>query len=310
MGLFGSLVKLGFGGPPGITRPEQLTLEGETGKALDIAQKYTPMVQSLEKQRREFLTAETDAVLGQIAPWLSTANQNIGAGIESLTAGKMLPGVADEIGRRTAASNFSRGLFGQVADYAQLRNYGIGALAGFQQGVTTAESWGRLMASLYAPVLGTDYSGKYLPSTGAQAQFDVNERNFQWQAKNLRRQFNYATDPMRGVEEGVAGVADVLGTALSVYLGGLGGGMAGGAAGGMMGGGSGGGGGGGMGSMLGGLFGMGSGGGGASGMQFLQGIYSPAQSASLGGSFGESFTPGRSASYFGFGGRPTTTFDY
>ena len=87
------------------------------------------------------------------------------------------------------------------------------------------------MSRSLAPTM--DVTSMFL-SPAQQINFATGERDKRLSYQNMKNQFEYASDPMRGVESSVAGIADMVGTALMAYMGGgvgaMGGmGMAGGA---------------------------------------------------------------------------------
>lgn len=292
MALFGSLTKWALGHKePGIIEPDIGSSEDYARQSLAIGKNLLADVQGLETARSDFLTGQITKRQNIFAPWLSAFGKNLGETSTALAAGNLPPDIAKAYERAGRSAAFGGG-FGYAPKAGNLAAlFGAeGALRGIATGVSTAQSWLALMNNIYAPAT-VNYAEKYLPSFAQTATHETQKELTETSYRNLARQFEYATDPLTGkggVYEGIENFADTIGTALSVYLGGLGG----------------------IGGMAGGLAGMGSGGGGASAMSFLQGIYTPGTSASMGGARGETFTPGRTSSWFGFGGNPTSGFDY
>lgn len=261
MGLFGSLISLGFGGPPKLAPWQSVDAQQEQAKAIAGNQAALPGAESLASGVNTFNQGEVQRLLELAMPGYAKLRDRGTSYVNDLLAGRIPSDVSNQI--RT--SNATRSLYGgfggtQAAGNLTARDLGLTSLGLMGQGLDSASRW-IAQARTLAPTM--DVTSMFL-SPQFQTQFATNERNARLGYQNTKNQFDYASDPMRGVESSVAGLGDLMGTALMGYLGGGIGGMAGGAAGGA--------GGSGFMSGLGGLFGMGSGGGTSSALQMLNGF--------------------------------------
>lgn len=256
MGLFGSLVKLGFGGPPKLLEWQDTNVQRSQDVA--VAGNTAQLPQTIANA--ETINAAQQAMLDKLLAQASGGvyarlrDKNL-ANVEDLLEG----GDITDVLRGTAAANLARGVAGtNFGMTTALKNSADRVQANKAAGFNSLERWLAGARALYQPVdIGTMFLQNSIRPE-FQAQFDYNQNTAKLGYTNLKKQFKYATDPMRGVEESVAGFADVIGTALMAYMGGGIGGAAGG--GGMMGG-------------LGGMMGMGGGGGAGSAMQMLSGFF-------------------------------------
>lgn len=163
--------------------------------------------------------------------------------ISSLVAGEIPKDVQSAVGRNAAARSLYGGYGGSgMARNLVARDLGLTSLDLMSKGLDSASRWIAQSRTL-APTM--DVTSMFL-SPAQQVNFATSERDKKLNYTNMKNQFEYANDPMRGVEDSVAQIGDMVGTALMAYMGGGIGGM------GAMGGAAGGAGGGGMMSMLGG----------------------------------------------------------
>ena len=274
MALFGSLIKWGLGHQqPSLLQPNLRSSEELARQAVNTGDTLLPEVQALEKKRTDFLTGQITERQNLFAPWLSAFGANLGETATALAGGNLPPDIAKSYERAGRSAAFGGG-FGYAPKATNLAAlFGAeGALRGIATGVSTAESWLSLMNNIYAPAT-VNYADKYLPSTAATTDYETRRELIRTQAKNMARQFKYATDPLTGeggIYQGIEQLGDSIGSALSVYLGNFGQ----------------------IGELAGGIMGMGSGGGSSSVSQFLGGL-------GLGGGGGKK-TPSAGNSWFGF----------
>lgn len=219
-----------------------------------------PSAQSLARDVNTFNQEEIQRMLEMAMPGYSKLRDRGTQTITDFVSGRIPEDVSRAIQTRGAARATYGGFGGSgMSRNLTARDLGLTSLDLMGKGLSSAERWIQMSRTL-APTF--DVTSMFLSPT-FQAQFASGERDKRLGYMNTKKQFEYATDPMRKVESSVADFADVLGTALMAYMGGGIGGMgAMGAAGG----------GGGMMSGLGGMMGMGGGGGTSSAMQMLSGF--------------------------------------
>jgi hypothetical protein len=264
MGLFGSLVQLGFGGAPKLEEWQTVNAQEEQLRSISGNLAALPTIKNLASSVNAFNTSEIAKVLEAHNPFLKQIEAQTSKNRLDWSKGVMSQDLADQVQLQSAARAVGGGYGGTGAHNALLaRNYGLTSFNLQQQAQSSEESWLRTAAAIYEPGM-FNLASEFI-SPGQQLGFATSERDRKLSYTNLKKQFDYASDPMRGVESSVAGIADMIGTALMAYMGGGVGAM--GAAGGAAGGG------GGMMSGLGGMIGMGSGGGSGSAMQMLQGFF-------------------------------------
>lgn len=222
MGLFGSLVKLGLGGPPKLLPWEDVNAQGEQKKAIAGNKAVLPELQQLGSQINTFNQAEVQRMLELAMPGYSKMRDKGTGVITDFVSGKIPDDVANAIRRGGAGKSLYGGYGGtRMSENLTARDLGLTSLDLMTKGLSAAERWIGMSRTL-APTF--DVTSMFIRPE-FQAQFASSERDKRLGYGNVKRQFEYATDPMRGVENDVAGIADVVGTALSAYMGGVGGGM-------------------------------------------------------------------------------------
>lgn len=263
------MVKLGFGGPPKLLPWEDVNVQAEQRRAIEGNEAVLPQLESTARRVNTFNQGEIQRMLELAMPGYAKLRDQGTQVISDFTAGKIPQDVRDAIGRNTAGRSLYGGFGGTgMSRNLTARDLGLTSLDLMTKGLDSATRWISMSRSL-APTM--DVTSMFIRPE-FQAQFAGMERDKRLGYKNVKRQFEYATDPMRGVENDVAGIADVVGTALMAYMGGgfdvssMAGGMGG------MGGAAGGGAGGGMMSGFGGMMGLGGGGGTAAAMQMFGGF--------------------------------------
>lgn len=259
MGLFGSLVKLGFGGPPKLLPWEDVNVQAEQRRAIEGNEAVLPQLESTARRVNTFNQGEIQRMLELAMPGYSKLRDQGTKVVSDLTAGRIPQDVRDAIGRNTAGRSLYGGFGGtSMSRNLTARDLGLTSLDLMTKGLDSATRWISMSRSL-APTM--DITQMFVRPE-FQAQFAGMERDKRLGYRNVKRQFEYATDPMREVENDVAGIADTIGSALMSYMGG---GMDPGAMAGGMGGG-------GMTSGFGGMIGLGSGGGSGAAMQMISGF--------------------------------------
>lgn len=262
--MFGSLVGLAFGGPPDMLPWEDVNAQKAQLTAIAGNEAALPGLQSTARKVNDFSQSEIQRMMELAMPGYAKLRDKGTDVISDLVAGKIPDDVRDAIGRNTAGRSVYGGYGGTgMGRNLTARDLGLTSLDMMTKGLDSATKWIGMSRTL-APTMDIT---KMFITPEFQTQFESGERDKRLGYKNTKRQFEYAVDPMRAVESDVAGIADVVGTALMAYMGGgVGaiGGMAGGA------------GGGGMMSGLGGMMGMGGGGGTSSALQMMNGFFGQA----------------------------------
>lgn len=283
MGLFGDLVKLGFGGPPDLLPWQDINAQEQQRTAIAGNLSALPQATDLAGRVNTFNQAEIQRMLELALPGYSKMRDR-GSDIVNDFMKGVIPGDVSNAVMRNAAARSLYGGFGGSGMSRNLtaRDLGLTSLDLMTRGLDSAQRWISLARTL-APTM--DVTSMFL-TPQQQIAFSTSERDKKLSYQNMKQQFEYAVDPMRAVENDVAQIGDMVGTALMAYMGGgltgIGGGMAGGAGGGMGGLMGGAGGGGGFMGGLGGMFNMFGGGGFGAAMQMFNGFlgtpgYNPAQ---------------------------------
>lgn len=272
MGLFGSLVGLGFGGPPEPLPWQPLDMAASQKKSVGENLAILPSASDLASRTNLFNRSEIDKMLRDAIPNYDEIRKTTSANILAETRGEIPKDVESAIERSAAASAIAGGYSGSgMHRNLVARDLGLTSLNLIDKGLNSAESWTRTMASLYEP--GMMNVTSMFVSPAMQWAADVSERDKRLSYENAARQFKYNSDPMRGVESSIGGIADMFGTALGGWMGGFGG----------------------LGSIGGGMMSLGGGGGGGG----FGSIFS---------SFGDLFGGGNSTPNYGFGGRGWSGF--
>lgn len=241
-------MKLGFGGAPDLLPWEGVDVQKEQKRAIAGNEAALPALQNTARKVNTFNQAEVARMLELAMPGYAKLRDQGTQIVSDFTAGKIPDDVRNAIGRNTAGRSVYGGYGGTgMGRNLTARDLGLTSLDVMTKGLDSATRWIGMSRTL-APTM--DVTSMFIRPE-FQAQFASGERDKRLGYGNVKRQYEYAVDPMRGVEEGVAGLADTIGTALSVYMGGAGG----------------------IGGGIGGLMGMGGGGGTSSAMQMFSGFF-------------------------------------
>lgn len=234
MGLFGDLVGLAWGGPPDLLPWEPINAQQEQRTAIQGNAASLQDSQSLAKRVNTFNQGEIQRMLELAMPGYAKLRDKGTAAITDFMSGEIPQDVSNAV-RTNAASRALYGGFGGTGASRNLtaRDLGLTSLDLMTKGLDSATRWIAQSRTL-APTM--DVTSMFL-SPAQQINFATSERDKKLNYMNVKNQFEYASDPMRKVEQDVNGIADMVGTALMAYMGGgVGaiGGMAGGAGGGGM----------------------------------------------------------------------------
>jgi hypothetical protein len=211
-----------FGSTPKVPTLPALDLGTEQGKAIANNLKNLPQAEQLTAAANTFSQAQIQKMLENAIPGYKAMTGQASSVIQSEMAGQVPKDVQDLIQSNAAAKALGGGFAGGSAHGALLaRDLGTTSLNLIQSGMTAAQSWIDQANRLYAPGMANVQSMFVSPTQ--QSEFDVNERNAQWNQQWLKNQVAAMPDPVIG---GIH--ADIMQLASS-FLGAYGGAMKGGA---------------------------------------------------------------------------------
>lgn len=208
-----------FGSKPSVPTLPSLNLPAEQQKALAANIAAIPGAEEIAGKVDLFNQQQIDQMLENVIPNYKAITGNIGQNIEALTAGQIPTDVSQEVQRSDAARAIGGGFAGSEAQRnLTARDLGLTSLDLTSRGLASAESWMRTAASIYEP--GMFNVASMFISPAQQAQFDVSEREAQFQRQWMQSQINAMPDPtVRGLYDTTM---TIIGEALSAYGGGAG----------------------------------------------------------------------------------------
>ena len=254
MALFGDLVKGALGGFPEKPRVPiwaDITLAEEQQKAIEANQKALPGAEELASGVNSFNQQQISQMLRFAIPNYDSLTKTASGNIESLLRGEIPKDVQDRLQISDAAKALGGGYSGSGMHGNLLaRDLGLTSLSLTEQGLGSAESWIRTMASLYEPGMMNVTSMFVTPQQMFQDTYQ--NQSTKWNVQWLRNQLKALPDPYdAAIASDVGSITDSFASALSAYVGGMGG----------------------VGGAVGGAIGMGAGGGSGSATNMLNGVY-------------------------------------
>lgn len=217
MGLFSGLVSSLFGGPPDLEPWQPVNAQGEQQTAIAGNISALPQSQKLASRTNTFAQSEIQRMLELAMPGYVKLRDKGTEAISSLVAGEIPKDVQSAVTRNAAARSLYGGYGGSgMARNLTARDLGLTSLDLMSKGLDSATKWISQSRTL-APTM--DVTSMFL-SPAQQVNFAASERDKRLNYTNTKNQFEYANDPVRGVEGFLGGVGDMFGTALMGYLGG------------------------------------------------------------------------------------------
>jgi len=175
------------GSKPKVPDLPKLTLSAEQQKALKANLSAIPQAEQIAGKVDLFNQQQIDQMLSNVIPNYQAIRGNISENIQALTSGQIPTDVSEAVQRSDAARAIGGGYAGSEAQRNLVaRDLGLTSLDLTQRGLASAESWMKTAASIYEPGMFNVASMFITP--GQQAQFDVEERDKQFQAQWMRNQ--------------------------------------------------------------------------------------------------------------------------
>ena len=171
-----------------------LSLSTEQQKALAANLNALPQAEQIATKVDLFNQQQIDQMLGNVIPNYKAITGNISKNIEALTAGQIPSDVSAAVQQNAAARALGGGYAGTGSGRNLVaRDLGLTSLDLTAKGLASAESWMKTAASIYEP--GMFNISSMFVTPGQMAQFDVNERQSQFQRQWMRNQIEAMPAP-------------------------------------------------------------------------------------------------------------------
>lgn len=208
-----------FGSKPSVPTLPSLNLPAEQQKALAANIAAIPGAEEIAGKVDLFNQQQIDQMMERVIPNYKAITGQVSENIGALTRGEIPTDVSEAVQRSDAARAIGGGFAGSEAQKNLVaRDLGLTSLDLTQRGMASAESWMRNAAAIYEP--GMFNVTSMFISPAQQAQFDVSEREAQFQRQWMQNQINAMPDPtVRGLYDTTM---TIIGEALSAYGGGAG----------------------------------------------------------------------------------------
>ncbi len=211
MGLFGTALGTILGGAskPSVPNWNDVTLEGAQAKSISANTTALPGIENIAKQTNAFNQDQITAMLEKVIPgWSQTAGA-AQKNIAEMVSGKIPTDVSNAVQSSAAARALTGGYGGsQLGGNLTARDLGLTSLNLTQTGISSEESWAKLMSSLYMPGQFNISSMFITPQQEFNAQFQNQESK--WNTQWLKNQVSAMPDPQwQAIGSALGGVADV-----------------------------------------------------------------------------------------------------
>lgn len=168
------------GKKPTVPTLDKLNLGTEAGKAISANERNLTADERLVSGANLFSRQQITDMLNATIPGFSGIQTQASENIESLLQGNIPQDVQDAIARSDAASALTGGYGGtQASRNLQARDLGLTSLQLTKEGLSSAESWTRTMASLYEPSMMNVQSMFISPMQQYQTDNEQNLQQFQ-----------------------------------------------------------------------------------------------------------------------------------
>jgi len=182
------------GSKPNVPNLPTLNLQEEAKKAIGANTENLPAAEALTSATNLFTRQQITDMLNASVPGFSGMADTAGKNIEALLQGEIPQDVKDAISRSDAASSLTGGFGGTEASRNLVaRDLGLTSLQLTSQGLSSAESWTKAMASLYEPSM-LNVSSMFI-SPMQQYQTDNEQNQQQFQRQWMQNQINAMPAP-------------------------------------------------------------------------------------------------------------------
>lgn len=176
-----------IGTKPTVPDLPSLSLSNEQQKALAANIAAIPGTEQIATQVDLFNQQQVDKMLENVIPNYKAITGQISSNIAAMTSGQIPTDVSQQIQRADAARALGGGFAGtQAQGNLTARDLGLTSLDLTQRGLASAQSWLQTANSLYSP--GQFNVSSMFVSPAQQAQFDVQERDAQFQTQWMKNQ--------------------------------------------------------------------------------------------------------------------------